>query len=95
MKTLEQQRRRQIFCLSTPPEAEVRTKAAALTHYPDTNLIQDPEPLTRRKGSINLPVLVQKELDVLRSGGEETSHFSLPFANPRDLDACPVAHNST
>lgn len=86
MKTLEQQLRRQIFCLPTPPEAEARTKAAALTHHPGTNLVQDPEPLTSRKGSINLAVLVQKELEVLRSSGGETSYFNLPSPNPRELD---------
>lgn len=93
MKTLEQQLRGEIFCLSTPPEA--RTKAAALTHQPDTNLIQDPQPLTRRKGSIDFPVLVQGELEALRSHGREMSHFSLLLPNPRHLDAWPVARNST
>lgn len=92
MKTLEQQLRRQIFCLSTPPEAEVRTKTAALTHYPDTNLIQDPEPLTHRKGSINLPMLVQKELEVLTKWWRGNEPFLSTLSKSQGLGclaSCP------
>lgn len=51
-------------------------------HHPNTNLIQNSEPLTHRKKSINLPVLAQKELELLKSAGREASHLSLPFPNP-------------
>lgn len=82
LETLEQQLRRQIFCLPMPPETEVRTKAVVLTYHPNTNLIQDSEPLTHRKKSINLPVLVQNELEVLKNPGRGASHLSFPFPNP-------------
>lgn len=82
LETLEQQLRRKVFCLPMPSEAEVRTKAAVLTHHPNANPIQDFEPLTHRKKSINLPVLVQNELEVLKSAGRGASHLSLPFPNP-------------